>query len=261
MITGIKANAARNRHGEFLGGSTGLYNYEKYPNDHDFNSDYLAKLDSTKNALFGSKTTVGQVCSYATALETNLVQDVPGYCCLDVPSQINLGWGENYACAYEYGEKKGQARPKSDCQRTGPWWAGFNEASCDEFSGTWCPTPRQCDRLVNCISQLKSDSENDITRKAFHEYLTEAPEVEDLYNNHECGLLREYFEYDKDFPDDDRICSEVESLQCRNDFSNLDNLGENTGSGESTDLVLNTNLEFKEKGEHQSVLLQLLLTL
>lgn len=85
--------------------------------------------------------------------------------------------------------------------------------------------------------------------------MKEAPEVEDVYSNNECGMLREYFEYDKDFPDDDRICREVESLQCRNDFENLDNLGENTGSGASTDLVLNTNLEFKEKGEHQLVLL------
>ena len=28
-----------------------------------------------------------------------------------------------------------------------------------------------------------------------------------------CGALRVYFDYDKDFPDDDRICKEVKELQ------------------------------------------------
>jgi hypothetical protein len=28
-----------------------------------------------------------------------------------------------------------------------------------------------------------------------------------------CGALRVYFDYDKDFPDDDRICEEVKELQ------------------------------------------------
>jgi hypothetical protein len=28
-----------------------------------------------------------------------------------------------------------------------------------------------------------------------------------------CGSLRAYFDYDKDFPDDDRICEEVKELQ------------------------------------------------
>jgi hypothetical protein len=30
-----------------------------------------------------------------------------------------------------------------------------------------------------------------------------------------CGALRVYFDYDKDFPDDDRICEEVRELQVR----------------------------------------------
>ena len=33
--------------------------------------------------------------------------------------------------------------------------------------------------------------------------------------NYKCGALRVYFDYDKDFPDDDRICTEVKELQVR----------------------------------------------
>jgi hypothetical protein len=32
-----------------------------------------------------------------------------------------------------------------------------------------------------------------------------------------CGSLRTYFDYDKDFPDDDRICEEVKELQVSSD--------------------------------------------
>lgn len=32
-----------------------------------------------------------------------------------------------------------------------------------------------------------------------------------------CGSLRTYFDYDKDFPDDDRICKEVKELQVSSD--------------------------------------------
>ena len=33
------------------------------------------------------------------------------------------------------------------------------------------------------------------------------------YTITQCEDLREYFEYDRDYPDDDRICSEVKDLK------------------------------------------------
>lgn len=53
------------------------------------------------------------------------------------------------------------------------------------------------------------------TRKAFLEYLEDAPKikVEEVNDSVKCGELREYFDYDKDYVDDDRICKEVKDLQ------------------------------------------------
>lgn len=51
----------------------------------------------------------------------------------------------------------------------------------------------------------------------FFEYLDGAPKLEDINGETEdpekCGDLREYFEYDRDYPDDDRICEEIRDLQ------------------------------------------------
>ncbi|KAL3808364.1 hypothetical protein ACHAXA_006589, partial [Cyclostephanos tholiformis] len=48
--------------------------------------------------------------------------------------------------------------------------------------------------------------------------------------------MRVYFDYDKDYPDDARICDEVKELQCFTDFTNLDGYatgtaGSNGGGG------------------------------
>jgi len=45
--------------------------------------------------LFGDETSIGQVSSYADALvdESSGVDDLPGYCCLDVPIETKY-WGE-----------------------------------------------------------------------------------------------------------------------------------------------------------------------
>lgn len=212
----------------------------------------LWKLDASLSVLFGKKTTMGQICSYAKAVDVNLIDSLPGYCCLDKPSEINVGWGEKFSCLYEYGEYKGRARPFTECLNRGPWWTGFNENSCDEFDGTWCAWPRSCSALLECIANMKEDASTDETRRAFFAYLNDAPVVKDTHNLAECGNLREYFGYDKDFPDDNRICSDVESLQCRNDFLNLDNLGENTGSGDSDVLVSMPKLHLRSKGKFQA---------
>lgn len=107
---------------------------------------------------------------------------------------------------------------------------------------------------MECIQNEIEEIEADKTRPAFLQYLNDAPQpqegetVQDFANNPtKCGDLREYFEYDRDYPDDDRICEEVKdlkvssllwslilhdshlliiitSLQCLTDFSNLDGL-------------------------------------
>lgn len=52
-----------------------------------------SSLDASVALFFGNKTTIGQVCAYANGLEENLVDDVPGFCCLDAPYQ-SKDWGE-----------------------------------------------------------------------------------------------------------------------------------------------------------------------
>ena len=101
----------------------------------------------------------------------------------------------------------------ANCTKLGPINSGFNEAACDIFQGAWCPTPRDCQDLVLCIRDTAEEVERSRDRRAFLEYLNGAPEVEDPEDPNACGELREYFDYDRDFPDDERICEEVRNLQ------------------------------------------------
>ena len=53
-------------------------------------------FDESIALLFGNGTTVGQVCAYARALTATpepIVDDIPGFCCLDAPYQAD-DWGE-----------------------------------------------------------------------------------------------------------------------------------------------------------------------
>lgn len=103
----------------------------------------------------------------------------------------------------------------TDCNRLGPVTSGYNQAACDIFQGTWCPSPRDCFDLVKCVNDEIVAVEESRTRLAFLEYLKEAPKVEFTETNDQtkCADLREYFDYDRDYPDDDRICREVRELQ------------------------------------------------
>ena len=65
----------------------------------------------------------------------------------------------------------------TDCKRLGPVTSGFNEAACDIFHGTWCPTPRNCSALVECIAISTAKVEFRSDRKAFFKYLDNAPKV------------------------------------------------------------------------------------
>ncbi len=59
----------------------------------ELNQTYI--LDSSIALVFGNKTTVGQVCSFAKGLASNTVTKLPGFCCLDAPYQSNMEeWGE-----------------------------------------------------------------------------------------------------------------------------------------------------------------------
>uniref|UniRef100_A0A7S4M8E9 Uncharacterized protein n=1 Tax=Odontella aurita TaxID=265563 RepID=A0A7S4M8E9_9STRA len=208
--------------------------YLKPLRDKFFNLGFdRSSLDTSIALIFGNKTTIGQVCSYARGLEDNTVDDLPGFCCLDAPYQVEPEWGKKYSCEKYFtladqSTKVVQKGPE-ECKRLGPITSGFNEAACDIFHGTWCPTPRSCADLVNCIEGAKEEVEISRDRQAFLEYLDEAPKVESPYDDpKECGDLREYFEYDRDYPDDDRICQEVLDLQCFTDFSNLDGFATGT---------------------------------
>ena len=49
--------------------------------------------DDSIALLFGNGTTIGQVCSYSKGLEEEVVEDVPGFCCMDAPYEAD-DWGE-----------------------------------------------------------------------------------------------------------------------------------------------------------------------
>ena len=52
-------------------------------------------FDSSIALVFGNKTTIGQVCSFAQGLTSGTVTQIPGFCCLDAPYEINgAEWGE-----------------------------------------------------------------------------------------------------------------------------------------------------------------------
>jgi hypothetical protein len=159
---------------------------------------------------------------------------------------------EKYATQTD-GSTKIVAKGKGDCIRLGPLTAGFNEAACDIFSGTWCPVPRKCAELSQCVEDLKNELRSSRDRQAFFEYLDGAPAIKDTQGSDvaECGSLREYFEYDRNYPDDQRICDEVKDLQCLTDFSNLDGFA--TGSagaeGGSAQLAISTTLRLITEGK------------
>ena len=52
-------------------------------------------LDASIALVFGNKTTIGQVCSFAKGLASKTVTTIPGFCCLDAPYQSKIEeWGE-----------------------------------------------------------------------------------------------------------------------------------------------------------------------
>jgi hypothetical protein len=52
-------------------------------------------FDASIALVFGNKTTIGQVCSFAKGLKSNIVTNIPGFCCLDAPYQSKIEeWGE-----------------------------------------------------------------------------------------------------------------------------------------------------------------------
>ena len=62
------------------------------------------------------------------------------------------------------GSTKIVQKSTTDCIRLGPVTSGFNEASCDIFHGTWCPTPRSCSILTGCIDEAMREVEDSTSR-------------------------------------------------------------------------------------------------
>jgi hypothetical protein len=57
-------------------------------------SNAMDLFDNSIALIFGNKTTIGQVCSFAQGLESKTVNKIPGFCCLDAPYQSIEHWGE-----------------------------------------------------------------------------------------------------------------------------------------------------------------------
>jgi hypothetical protein len=68
-------------------------------------------------------------------------------------------------------------KSERDCNRLGPVTSGFNEAACDIFQGTWCPAPRDCQKLVECINGTTNEVRNNLSRQAFFTYMDGAPKI------------------------------------------------------------------------------------
>lgn len=87
-------------------------------------------LDDSLALIFGNRTTVGQVCSYASGLKKSNadLSSVPGFCCMDAPYEADY-WGELFSCVEETGEIRGKAKGPGSCKNLGPYTAGFNQAA------------------------------------------------------------------------------------------------------------------------------------
>ena len=53
-------------------------------------------------------------------------------------------------------------------------------------------------------------------------YLKDAPIVDDVNDNEQCGDLREYFGYERNFPIDKKICDEVKEYKNTRDLGFMD---------------------------------------
>ena len=89
----------------------------------------------------------------------------------------NINWFRITAADGSWSEYIVQ-KSESDCNRLGPVTSGFNEAACDVFQGTWCPSPRSCLGLVECINGTTNEVRNNTNRQAFFTYLDGAPKIQ-----------------------------------------------------------------------------------
>ena len=71
----------------------------KFRQDMDF-------FDTSIALVFGNKTTIGQVCSFAKGLTSTIVSSIPGFCCLDAPYQSKAEeWGEKARSWWDGGRR------------------------------------------------------------------------------------------------------------------------------------------------------------
>ena len=99
---------------------------------------------------------------------------------------------------------------------------------------------------------MSRDAKDDVAKQAFYQYLDDAPSIEEP-TSEKCADLREYFDYDRNYADDTRICEELTSLQCLDDFSNLDGFAAqgstNGGNALVEELVMSTKIVKNTKGK------------
>ncbi|CAB9502336.1 expressed unknown protein [Seminavis robusta] len=175
--------------------------------------------DKASRLALGEQMSVGMVCAYSEKAKSNRdrkAKKVPGWCCIDSPADSG-SFGKEYMC--DQGERA--------CKRTAPALAGLSQSACDPWSGKWCPYPRSCRDLINCVKGEVNWAKQK-KKTAYSSYLKAAPEVKDKYSLAECGDLREYFGFKADYPLDDEICEDITFLRTNRNF---DNLEDNFGSG------------------------------
>ena len=163
-------------------------------------------LDKGIELVFGDKASVGLICSFADSLQEG--KGIPGRCCLDAPYQTSAPWGQPYSC-------------DDQCVNDGPTLGGLDEGACNAYGGTFCRNPSSCDVLQECVEEY-TQAAIDQELNSYQQFLEDSPEITDPTSFRECGNAREYFGYDKDFLDDERVCDDVWQMRMTEDFDFLD---------------------------------------
>jgi len=190
---------------EALNGNGGLGDF-MYVSDSLFAVSDFEPLDKGIELVFGDKASVGLICSFADSLQEG--KGIPGRCCLDAPYQTSAPWGQPYSC-------------DDPCGNDGPTLGGLDEGACNAYGGTFCRNPSSCDVLQACVEEY-TQAAIDQELYSYQQFLEDSPEISDPTSFKECGNAREYFGYDKDFLDDERVCDDVWQMRMTDDFDFLD---------------------------------------
>ncbi|CAB9522469.1 unknown protein [Seminavis robusta] len=180
------------------------------------------ELDLAMRMTIGDSMSVGMVCAFAEATKKRPKYTVPGWCCMDTPS-VATSWGDDYSC------DQGVDR----CNNKAPLLAGLSQSACDPWSGKWCSYPRDCSSLIRCV-QSEIDWAKQNNKNGYKKYLTTAPQVAKRDSLSECGSVREYFGFHKNYPNDHEICDDLKDLRTNHHFAHTDKSSSNKEGNKKT---------------------------